>query len=301
MKVSRAQIAEKHLQDRLRGKEEVKLLTLKVIELPMLSAVINRILKVTGGSHFGSMDMARVISTNRFLAGSILKVANSPCFGLSQDVPEIQRAIGVLGFEGVRSIALSASVMEMFGTDAARNSFDRERFWIHSLACAYLSKRIAAMTHRAEIEMTFVCAVLHDIGKVVLAMCFPGSYRKMLERVAAEELSLAQGEYEMLGFNHAEVGMWLAQRWRFPKAVVFTIANHHGMIAEDERYNSLVAILRLADHLCLAEKICLEEQVFVEPLEDSIMEILKLHHDDLMELRHTLAARKDAFKSLLCG
>jgi len=297
MRISGTDTADLRPSKRLCGKEELRLLILEVLELPMMPVLISRILKVTGAES-GPGDMARVISTDRALADNILKVANSTFFGLSQEVSAVSRAIKVVGYEAVRSIALSSLLTETVGQNDGICRFDRNRFWTHSLACAYLSKKIAAMTHRAELETTFVCGLLHDIGKALIAIYFPSSYNRVLRRLAAVPLTSVQSEDEVLGFTHAEVGMWLAQRWQFPKAVVFTIANHHGMIARDERYNSLAAILHLADHLCLKEQLSLEERAFVEPLESAILDQLKLGRLDLIELKDALAEGKGAISSL---
>jgi putative nucleotidyltransferase with HDIG domain len=272
-----------------------------MLGIPVLPASASRILKVSATEYADDKDdMAQVISANRSLTGNILEIANSACFGLSQEVSGVSRAIEVLGYEAVKSIALSALLVETVNqNDENRRTFDRNRFWTHSLACAYLSKKIAAVTRRVEPEATFVCGLLHDIGKAFLASYFPGSYDHVLARLGAAPFTSSQAEYEALGFTHAEVGMWLTQRWRFPKAVVFTIANHHGLMAQDRRYNSLTATLRLADHLCLEERLSLEEDAHVAQLENTITDELKLNRDDLIALKDDLATGKSALSTLL--
>ncbi|MBI4833029.1 MAG: HDOD domain-containing protein, partial [Candidatus Lindowbacteria bacterium] len=149
-------------------KEEGKRLILEAIELPAPSVITNRIFKLAGNGRSDSSEMAEAISRDQLLTANILRIANSAYFGLSQKVSTVSRAIVVLGFEAVKSIALSASVIEAFRKDDVESRFDRSRFWTHSLACAYLSKRIAGMTHRTKLETGFVCGLLHDVGKIVL-------------------------------------------------------------------------------------------------------------------------------------
>jgi putative nucleotidyltransferase with HDIG domain len=282
---------------RLRKKEEGKLLILEVLELPAMSVALNKILKVAGNDRSSASDMAEVISRDPSLTANILKIANSAYFGLSQKVPTVSRAIVVLGFDAVKSIALSASVIEAFDKGSARGHFDRSRFWAHSLACAYLSKKIAGMTHRAELETAFACGLLHDVGKIALDTYFPESYRRVLAKLTDGTATSVEAEDEMLGFTHAEVGMWIAQRWKFPKSIVFSIANHHGMIADDVRYKALTAMVRLANHLCLQEGVCLEDQALGEPFEEEMVDGLKLKADDLAQLREILTTRKNSFMS----
>jgi putative nucleotidyltransferase with HDIG domain len=299
MIISTAYFPNQEMHQRQCNKEDVKLLFLQALTPPTSSLLVDKILKATGDGSLDPEIMAEVISRNRSLSGRILGIANSTCFGLSQQVPTVPRAILVLGFEAVRSLVLTASIMETLANRVENGHFDRDRFWAHSLACAYLSKKIACMTHRAELETAFVSGILHDIGKIAMDFCFPESYRLVLARLADGMLTSVEAEDEILGFTHAEVGTWLAQQWRFPKAVIFTIANHHGTIADDSRYKSLASATRLANHLCSEEGICLAKKILIRPLENSIMEDLKLNQDDLRELRQALAAQKEAFASLV--
>lgn len=291
------QLAEK----KLRRKEEGKMLILEVLELPTLSVVLNKVLRVAGNDRSSADDMAEVISQDQALTSNVLKIANSAYFGLSQKVTTISRAIVVLGFDAVKSIALSASVIDAFRKHANHEHFDRSRFWTHSLACAYMSRKIAGVTHKSQAETAFVCGLLHDIGKIVLDIYFPDSYRCVLNKLDNGRRTSMEAEDEVLGFTHPEVGMWVAQRWKFPKSIIFSIANHHGMIADDARYRSLTATVRVANHLCLQEGICLSNQAVVEPFEDSIPETIGLKAESVKELRDDLAARKDSILSLFAG
>lgn len=279
-------------------KEDVKRLILEVLEVPTLSTALSKILKVAGNDRSNASDLAEVISKDQLLTANILKIANSAYFGLSQQVPTVSRAIVVLGFDAVKSIALSTSIICAFPVEGTgHDGFDRSKFWTHSLACAYLSKTVAGMTHRAEMETAFVCGLLHDIGKIVLDVYFPDSYRTVLARLAKGDMTSMEAEGQILGFTHAEVGMWIAQRWKFPKPIVFSIANHHGIVSNDARYRELTEITCLANHLCLQEGVCLPDQARVEPFDDSIAHNLKLNRDDLSRLRDVLVKRKESFVS----
>lgn len=297
VRIFMAQNAKQIVQPELCNKEDVKLLILQVLGFPMSWASVDKALGAASVRNIDYTMMAELISRNQSLSGNILKIANSTYFGLSQQVPTVSRAIIVLGFEAVRSIALSATIMEAFPDNGEHEHFDRHRFWTHSLACAYLSKKIAGMTHRAKLETAFVCGLLHDIGKLVMDFYFPDSYSCVLARLSTGMMTSVEAENEIFGLNHAEVGTWLAQHWRFSKAVVFAIANHHGIIADDDRYRSLTATTRLANHLCSQQGVCLTDRLPKEPIEDSIMKELNLDKNDLRELKDTLAAQKDIFFS----
>jgi putative nucleotidyltransferase with HDIG domain len=287
----------------LGGKEELRLLAMEAVELPMLGPPMNTILTVPthkDDSKAGARiaEIVDAISSHHSLARSILKVANSDSFGLSQDAPNVARAIDILGYDAVRSLALGALVMESAARRESCGLFDRKRFWLHSLACAYISKRIAAMTHLAKMEPSFVSGLLHDVGKVFLAIHLPETYKHAIAFMGTGPFTSVQSEDRTLGFTHAEVGLWLAQRWRLPKSVVFAIANHHGEIEHDERYSPLTSILRLADHVCRLERISGEDDAFIEPFDKGALNELRIGNNELAVLRKELAGEKEKLQAL---
>jgi putative nucleotidyltransferase with HDIG domain len=154
------------------------------------------------------------------------------------------------------------------------------------------------MTHRADMATTFVCGLMHDIGKAFLTMYFPDTYGIILIKIEGGERTSIQSESDVLGFTHTEVGAWLAQRWSFPKPVISAIANHHGMPEGEQKHSLLASILQLADHICLQERVTLEKRGFVKPLEGIVLEQLGLDYTDVLELRRVLAKDRVGLQSL---
>ncbi len=281
-----------------RKKDDLRLLILEMIELPMLPLLVDRILRAPAQGSTQLAELAGVISADKELTRKIIKIANSAHFGLSQKVSALTQTVEIIGYEGIKGLVLSHLVTVNVGLKTAGKPFDLRRFRTHSLACAHISKRIAAITHRAEMATAFVCGLTHDIGKAFLAMYFPDSYGIVLINPASAERSAIENENDVLGFTHSEVGAWLAQRWRFSKPIISAIANHHGMPEGERKHGSLALILHLADHICLKEGVSLEENCFVRPLDDAILELLGLDDDDVLELRRILAEDRAGLQSL---
>jgi hypothetical protein len=68
-------------------------------------------------------------------------------------------------------------------------------------------------------------------------------------------------------------------------------------MANDERYDPLAAIVRVANRLCLQEGICLPDQT-PSPFDESELKEIKLDEGELARLRELLATRKESFVSL---
>jgi putative nucleotidyltransferase with HDIG domain len=161
----------------------------------------------------------------------------------------INHAVVLLGFDTVKSIVLAATVFETLSEGDVLSNFDRSQFWLHVGCAAAAARRVARSLRVADPEAAFVGGLLHDVGKVVLDRFF---YRRYAEaaRVAAETPCLIRdAEVSLFSVNHAEVGRWLAERWRFPAAIVEPVAFHHRPATASPAHRALATIVHLADIL----------------------------------------------------
>lgn len=115
----------------------------------------------------------------------------------------------VLGFDTVRSLALSVSVFESLNTEDEDVSFDREAFWIHLIGCGNAARLVAKALNYKATGTFFVAGLLHDLGKVILDIYFHEQYAEVVEEMIKEERSALDAETDILNIDHAEVGGWL--------------------------------------------------------------------------------------------
>jgi putative nucleotidyltransferase with HDIG domain len=283
------------------SKAELRLLILEMIELQMLPTPMNRILSIPAQGYVRQVEIEEIVSADEALTGKILRVANSACFAPRRRVRAMSRAIKLLGCDTVKGLALSDHIVESAAATAP-GLFDPSRYWAHALSCAYVSGEIAGIIQSENLLEPFLCGLLHDVGKAFLAKSLPDSYGGVLARLEGRgNSSWIESENQALGFTHAEVGAWLAQRWRFPKPIILAIANHHAIPETRDDSDGLSSLLRLADHLCHQELITLERKPSAKPLHNDAveMEILRLAEADLLGLRRALAREKGRLRSTL--
>ncbi len=164
------------------------------------------------------------------LTAKLLQVTNSATLGLRHRVTRVQDAIGYLGLETTRSLVLLAHTFAY--CDKIRSvGFSMERLWQHSLTVGALARRIAREENAtAETDdECFLAGLLHDIGKLLLAVNMPDDYSKVITRVqqSEEKVSLWQAELDQFGATHAEIGAELMAIWNLPLPVVEALALHH--------------------------------------------------------------------------
>lgn len=177
---------------------------------------MTQVIELVDNPNTTAAQLADFISRDQALTIKILKLANSAFYGFPQKIGTINLAIVVLGFESVKDLGLSASVVELFQGDQFDPEFEIGKFWEHSLAVAAGCKILAKGTNINISGEIFVAGLLHDIGKLVLLRFLGEELKMAVEHARTKKIEFYKSELELLGFSHADVGGWLAEQWNLP-------------------------------------------------------------------------------------
>lgn len=192
--------------------------------LPSLPSLVLEILESFEDERLDVSTLAGKIANDQALVARVMRVANSAFFGLSGKIGTISEAIAILGFNNLRGLVTAAAIINAAPRNLGR--FDHAAFWRHSLCTAACAKVLAGQA-RVNPEIAFTAGVLHDIGKLVIAMQFPEADASVLnpgEESGGEQL---ERERALAGVDHALLGGELAHRWNFPPSIREAIALHH--------------------------------------------------------------------------
>ncbi len=229
--------------------EEARRLVQRIADLPTLPIVIPRILRLVDDQRSSARDLANVIGSDQSLASRVLRLANSAFFGFQRRVGTLNHAVVLLGFNTVKSLVLAATVFDALQDGDGAHGFDRKQFWLHVVATATAARMAARDLSLADPEVAFVGGLLHDIGKVVLDRFLHQRYTEAVGLAGDLRCPIRTAEVALFGIDHAEVGRWLAERWRLPVAIVESIAFHHRPGAAQPTQWTLSAMVHLADVL----------------------------------------------------
>jgi HD-like signal output (HDOD) protein len=229
------------------NRKEAERLIRQVEELPTLPAIITRILEVLEDESSSARDLERVVSCDQSIAARVLRIANSAYYGFSREITTIHRAIVILGFQTVRGLALGSSIFETFFGGERDSCFDRTAFWLHSIACSRCAMALGKQVRGIDPEEAFLGGLVHDIGMVVMDHVMHEKYRPILEQAVTQGEPLNQLERRTWGFDHADVGGWLAEHWKFPPSLLEAIRFHHRISRSVNAPPALVAVIHLAD------------------------------------------------------
>jgi len=207
--------------------EEIQHFRAEVIaqkNLPTIPVVLAKILQVCSNVDANSRHLITAIEEDQALTGKMLRLANSAFFGQSRRVATVPRAVILLGFSTVRNLALSVKVWDALGAGIARSRL--EVLWDHSLACAVAAKALVAGLRAGDPDQAFTAGLLHDVGRLLLAMRFRDEYWKVVGGVGESELIDAV-ERKVFGVDHAEAGAWMLEAWALPPGIVESVRLHH--------------------------------------------------------------------------
>lgn len=205
---------------------------------PQVCAELSEVL-VNPDATFG--DIAAVIAKDTAMCAKTLQLVNSAFFGLGREIVDVSQAVSYLGLSTVRTLALSLAVFKPFsGQPGACQLVESHQH--HAVLTARLAAGIA------NDEDAFLAGMLHDIGKLVLAVCRPGYSARIDEAAPREQRITHQAERGEMGFSHAEVGAYLLSLWGLPYPAVEAAAFHHAPSSAGSGW-SLAGAVHVADAL----------------------------------------------------
>ncbi len=221
-------------------------------------------------------DIAKVVSQDPSFTVRLLRVANSPLYGLSSSVDTVAKAVSVIGTSQIRNLALSTSVARTFA-GLPNDLVSMDNFWHHSLYCALAARILARQARRCDAEAVFTAGLLHDIGELVIFNRRPEQAKEALLMVldSVDELPVYQAERQVVGFDHAQVGGELARQWHLPPLLEDCIAYHHA-VGEAKRYPRETALVHLANIIALMAELDTSESADVAPIDPRAWEITGL-------------------------
>jgi putative nucleotidyltransferase with HDIG domain len=231
------------------GSSAASTIVAQIESMPTIPTVAIRVMEVTANPGSSANDLMEIIGPDISLTTKILKIANSPFYGLTREISSLQHAVTVLGFKEIRNMVISTIAFESFKNFKQNDKFDINKFWRHSFCCGLAAKIIAVDLKSTSNEL-FVAGLIHDIGKLVMYIAFPVEFLKLVDMMSPLKLKYTAFEAEKSVFEvtHDEVGMKLLKKWMFPESLITAVGFHHHPQDADKK-SPFPIIVHVADIL----------------------------------------------------
>jgi HD-like signal output (HDOD) protein len=196
----------------------------KLDRLPSPPATYRRLEEAMTQKGVSARTIAAIVEEDPAMSAKILQLVNSAYFGLAHRVSSVAQAVAYLGLGVLRALALNAHVLgAVEGTTVSRATLDEVQRT--SLATAAIAKQ--KIRDRKLADDAFTAGVVHDVGRLVVALGMPAQFREISELSRATDRPPHVVEGELLGVSHAEVGAYLLGVWGLPYSIVECTALHH--------------------------------------------------------------------------
>jgi HD-like signal output (HDOD) protein len=208
---------------------EIRSVVERIQKLPTLPEIGVSILDLAADPEVSMEAMAEAINRDPSLAARVLKVANSPFYGMPRQVDSLQLALVILGLSEVRNIALGIMILKVIKGLDTHVTYDRDKFWTHSLGCGIAARILSRKLHLRNDGADFIVGLLHDTGKIIIDEYFSEDFLKIHDASMQSHCSMIEAEKRFLGESHERIGGWLAEKWRLPETLCEAIIHHHDL------------------------------------------------------------------------
>lgn len=255
-------------------KEKNRNFLTSIQNLPSIPVVMMEVTNLLANPNTSAGELGKIISKDQGLVTKILRVANSPLYGLPRKVSTIEFAIVILGFTHIKNIVVALSAFEAFNSKNDEK-WDRRNFWAHSIMTATVAKSISEEIGYRKSGEAFIAGLLHDLGVSVIQRFFAKQFKEIFELVENQKMRHVNAELKVLGLSHAEIGQYLAERWNLPESLGETILHHHKP-SESEDHKVVASIVHLADYLTQRFNVAAFDWDNEMEFDDNIIDILRL-------------------------
>ncbi len=224
----RAALERATLVDRLFREPKVQNLVSRLRTFPARPTVYVEVMRELRSIDCSPHVVGELVSRDLAISTKLLQITNSAFFGFSQRVSSPANAVLLLGVETTASLVLGIEAFSRLD-NIKLHYFSTDQVWRHSQAVANSARAIAeTITNDVNIAHdAFTAGLLHDIGKLALAVNFEEQYRQALNTAREKNVPAWEVEKEMFGATHAEAGAYLLSLWGLPARVIDAVATHH--------------------------------------------------------------------------
>ena len=195
-----------------------KIGTLPTIFYSLLDAVNNR--------YSSSADIAAIITKDPALSAKLLRLINSPFYGLRNPVVDITRAVTIVGNGPLVMLTMGTVLVSSF-KKVPTSLLDMRSFWMHSIATGVFARVLANRLHLPNPEHFFITGLLHDIGRLLIFITPPSCALHLIMESNRRLMPMQELEAQMLGFSHEELAGEFLHSWNCPATIIEAIVNHH--------------------------------------------------------------------------
>ncbi len=200
------------------------------LRLPPFPQVAVRVLQLASNENVQLQQLCDLISADPAFASEVLTVSNSLLYAPRYPSTTILQAVAVLGANTLQGMCVTVGVRAYLGKTMSYPAM--RSLWRHNLASAIIASQIAK-SGSIDRDTAYTAGILHDVGRMALAVIQPKGYAALLEKHRGVAASMLEAERELFGWDHCEIGRQLIGDWKLPRSFEAAVADHHSARRSD--------------------------------------------------------------------
>ena len=255
--------------------------------IPPRPQILNDLELLASAQEPSLSDAAEIIAKDVAIASAILKIVNSPAYGLVRSVSNIKQAIMFLGWNGIEALIPALKLKQMFLQKTCCISL--ERFWDNASEIANVNMIVGQrVKNKIPVEYLYTLGLFHDCGIVPMAIKYDDYVNVLHGSNRSSKESLVDIEDRVYGANHAIIGYYLASSWHLPRDICQLILRHHDLSlledTSDPNQQLCFCVLKLSESI--VNSILRDEKIKDwERLEPFILKKLNMSEDEYIDLQ----------------
>lgn len=220
----------------------------KYVDVQPLPNIVIALSRLIAHSESTMRDFEEVIKMDPILVTRLLRLVNSPFYGLIQKVDSIGRAVAFIGMKNLHNLAVTDALRAIYYEPRkSHSSFSKKQLWMHSAVVSICSKMVAERIFGINGDDAYLCGILHDFGLIIEEQVKEKLFHQICT-LCTSSTSLVQLEQEAFGTNHCEIGYQVTLDWNLSENAVNAIRDHH-KIVNDIEPSSLTGILQISEFI----------------------------------------------------
>jgi len=273
----------------------------KVKKIPTLPDIAFRLVRLLEDEKHSVNDIVNVINADAALTSRILNVANSAAFSRGKQISTLNRAITHLGENMVVGIAIGSCASSLLRKPLPGYIAEVGELWDHSLFTAIASKHLCQYAKTTiHWEQAYTAGLLHDLGKIVFSDIAAGFTSKVIDYCRENQnMDYLDGERAVMGADHSEAGLVIAQQWNLPPPLPDAIAYHHRPSAYQGEFTNVVFVVHLADIASMMYGAGTGADAMTYKMDAEFVQHLQLDKEDFIKLMLQVQDEFQAIKDSL--
>ncbi len=266
-------------------KQRIESVINNIDQLPSIPEVASKIINMINDPDVSFKQVAEEISKDQPMTTNILKLANSAYFSKGKEITSVDRAIVTLGLREVKDIIMVIVTKPVLDKPITGYDLAKGDLWKQGLVVAALSKKIALAKKRKDIsDIVFTGGILHNVGKVVIALYIHTAFKEIMDAVHNKNISFDDAEKEVTGYNHHEVGEKILAKWNFPNVLKSIVRYYQDPVEAPDEHKHEVCTVHIANALCMMAGIGVGNDGLYHEVNKSAMETVGLKDADMEKL-----------------